>query len=122
MNMRAVTTCMLLIATSSVAIAEAPKQGTLTEEQQHGRALFGASCSYCHGERGHATALLAKRLGKDHAQLEQRTDLSATLIRHVVRHGINSMPWYRRAELTDRELDAIAAYLTRNQPLSNQSK
>ena len=86
---------------------------TLTSDQSRGRGLFNESCSFCHGERGHATTLLAKRLGPDSAVLEKRTDLSVELIRHVVRHGINSMPWYRRAELSDSDLNSIAAYLTR---------
>lgn len=89
---------------------------TLTTDQAKGRALFNESCSYCHGERGHATTLLAKRVGSDSAPLEKRTDLNPEFIRAVVRHGINSMPWYRRAELSDRDLDAIAAYLTRSKP------
>ncbi len=85
----------------------------LTPEQQQGKTLFNQSCTFCHGERGHATALLRKRLGEEHALLEARTSLSVELVRHVVRHGINSMPVYRRAELSDHELDSIAAYLTR---------
>ena len=100
----------LSIAIAGSAIAAEP---VLTAEQSKGRTLFNESCSFCHGERGHATTLLAKRLGPDSAVLEKRTDLSMELIRHVVRHGINSMPWYRRAELPDRDLDAIATYLTR---------
>ena len=100
---------MSIVATSHALAAEPG----LSADQTKGRALFNESCSFCHGERGHATTLLAKRLGPDNAVLEKRTDLSIELIRHVVRHGINSMPWYRRAELSDRDLDSIAAYLTR---------
>ena len=98
------------IVVSSSPLAAEP---VLTADQDKGRTLFNESCSFCHNERGHATTLLAKRLGPDNAALEKRTDLSVELIRHVVRHGINSMPWYRRAELSDRDLDSIAAYLTR---------
>ena len=100
----------LSIVVAGRALAAEP---TLNADQDKGRTLFNESCSFCHNERGHATTLLAKRLGPDNAVLEKRTDLSIELIRHVVRHGINSMPWYRRAELSDRDLDSIAAYLTR---------
>jgi (+)-pinoresinol hydroxylase len=105
----------VLVATLSMipGIASAAEP-TLTTEQTKGRALFNESCSYCHGERGHATALLAKRVGAENAVLEQRTNLNVDMLRAVVRYGINSMPWYRRAELPDRDLDAIAAYLTRS--------
>jgi len=98
----------LIVAGNALAAEPA-----LTAEQSKGRTLFNESCAFCHGERGHATTLLAKRLGADNAVLDKRTDLSVELIRRVVRHGINSMPWYRRAELSDRDLDSIAAYLTR---------
>jgi mono/diheme cytochrome c family protein len=101
----------LWLAGAGVAAAAEPAP---TSDQAKGRALFNASCSYCHGERGHATTLLAKRVGAESAVLEKRTDLNPEFIRAVVRHGINSMPWYRRAELSDRDLDSIAAYLTRS--------
>ena len=96
---------------AGLAIAAEP---TLTLDQDKGRALFNESCSYCHSERGHATTLLARRVGAESAVLEKRVDLSVELIRAVVRHGSNSMPTYRRAELSDRDLDSIAAYLTRS--------
>jgi (+)-pinoresinol hydroxylase len=114
---RQLTLGALLLTLSLRAIAAEPNAAaSLTETQIEGRALFNESCSFCHGERGHATTLLGKRLGAENAMLERRRNLSVELIRHVVRHGINSMPWYRRAELSDRELASIAAYLTRANP------
>ena len=107
--MRSLAFILSIVAASGVGAAESG----LTADQEQGRALFNESCSYCHSERGHATTLLGKRLGAENAVLEKRTNLSTDLIRHVVRHGINSMPWYRRSELSDRDLDSIAAYLTR---------
>jgi (+)-pinoresinol hydroxylase len=106
---------LLLLAPNFSAIAVESTQASqpLTDDQSRGRSLFNESCSFCHGERGHATTLLAKRLGTDNAVLERRTNLSAELIRHVTRHGINSMPWYRRAELSDSDLELIITYLTR---------
>jgi (+)-pinoresinol hydroxylase len=104
-----------LVATlSMIAGIASAAEPTLTADQSKGRTLFNESCSFCHGERGHATTLLAKRIGAENAVLEKRTNLNVEMIRAVVRHGINSMPWYRRAELPDRDLDAIAAYLTRS--------
>jgi mono/diheme cytochrome c family protein len=108
--------CAVMLSLSLQAFAAEPTTQQLTENQAKGRALFNESCSYCHGERGHATTLLGKRLGAENAMLERRQNLNVELIRHVVRHGINSMPWYRRAELSDRELESIAAYLLRDHP------
>ena len=95
------------------AAADLRAADRLTPRQQQGRELFHANCILCHGERGQATVLLEKRLGKENSLLEERTNLNAALIHHAVRHGINSMPWFRRSELTDADVDAIAAYLTR---------
>jgi mono/diheme cytochrome c family protein len=44
----------------------------------------------------------------------ERTDLDADYIRAVVRNGINSMPWYTRTDLSELQIEAIAAYLMRN--------
>ena len=52
-------------------------------------------------------------MDKEHAILENRTDLSAGAIQTIVRTGIGSMPPLRKTELTDDDVSAIAAYLTR---------
>jgi mono/diheme cytochrome c family protein len=114
MNAKLAVTAVLLSLSLQAFAAEPTTQ--LTEDRARGRALFNESCSFCHGERGHATTLLGKRLGAENAMLERRQNLNVELIRYVVRHGINSMPWYRRAELSDQELDSIAAYLLRENP------
>jgi len=46
--------------------------------------------------------------------LEERTDLTAPVIKTFVRHGVLFMPTFRKTEISDADLDAIAAYLTRN--------
>jgi (+)-pinoresinol hydroxylase len=79
---------------------------------------FQNSCSVCHGpmpERPGTRALAAKYKGSEPALLEQRRDLSPELIRLAVRKGITVMPPFRKTEVTDAELDAIVAYLTRDQ-------
>lgn len=57
--------------------------------------------------------MLGRRLGKDRALLETRTDLSAEYIRKITRVGINTMPRHNRIEVPDSELDLIAVYLAR---------
>src|SRR5690606_13601039 len=47
------------------------------------------------------------------AELERRTDLSAAYIEAVVRDGYLSMPFFRPTELSDDDLEALIAYLTR---------
>lgn len=107
-------TVVVMIVVSFCANAAGADE--LTVSQTKGQAIFRESCAFCHGERGHATTLLAKRLGQENALLEGRTNLTPELIRHVVRRGINSMPWYRRAELSDQDLDLVTSYLLRANP------
>lgn len=78
------------------------------------RALYLKHCGICHLKGGTGTFMLSRRLGKQRALLAQRTDLTAAYVKAVVRNGLNSMPAFTRVEVTDRELDAIAAYLARH--------
>jgi len=84
--------------------------------EPRGWVQFQRACAVCHG-RGPAKpgtrALRAKYQGKLPALLEKRTDLSADYIKYIVRHGVNVMPPFRKTELSDADLDAIASYLTR---------
>jgi cytochrome c5 len=77
-----------------------------------GEATFLAKCRYCHIEMGPGTLTLGKRLGPDHALLAGRTDLTAEYVKAVVRNGLNTMPPINRVEVSDRELDTIATWLS----------
>jgi mono/diheme cytochrome c family protein len=43
-------------------------------------------------------------------------DLTPQYVRFMVRHGISVMPHFRKTEINDSELDALAKYLSRNLP------
>jgi hypothetical protein len=45
--------------------------------------------------------------------LHERTDLVPEFVVYTVRHGVNVMPAARKTEISDAELNAIAAYLGR---------
>ena len=98
-----------------VTVSLAAEAGPISAQEQQGKQLYDRTCSYCHGPGLWATNRIAKRLDKDHALLENRTDLSAEGIRAIVRSGVGSMPPLRKTELSDAEVDAIAAYLTRKE-------
>jgi mono/diheme cytochrome c family protein len=83
------------------------------QKLDEGNKLFHARCGYCHLAGGTGTIMLGRRLGKDHALLESRTDLTTAYVKKITRVGLNSMPPHTRIEVTDGELDLIAAYLTR---------
>ena len=87
------------------------------EGQPKGYVQYQDYCSMCHGEgpgRPGTMALQAKYKGAVPALLADRTDLTPQLIKMYVRNGISIMPIFRKTEISDADLDAIVAYLTRN--------
>lgn len=105
----------LLMATSlflaGAAYSAPPDQGQI----EQGRKVYEKWCLPCHGSGlgRPGTESLAAR-GQKPAVLEERTDLTAPAIKTFVRQGVLFMPRFRKTEVSDAELDAIAAYLTRN--------
>lgn len=90
---------------------------TKSEGEPKGYVEFQNYCSMCHGEgpgQPGTMALQAKYKGAQPALLSQRTDLTPQLVKLYVRNGISIMPIFRKTEISDADLDAIAAYLTRN--------
>jgi mono/diheme cytochrome c family protein len=84
---------------------------------QHGNKAFQYYCAPCHGtfEKNlpGTTALEVKYRGERPGALEARDDLTAEFVVYTVRHGIKGMPQFRKVELSDANLDAIAAYLAK---------
>ncbi len=105
----ALAVATLLLGSAGAMAGEA----TLSPQQANGKRLFEHACVYCHSPGVWGTNRLAKRSDKEHALLENRTDLSPAQIQSVVRNGIGSMPPLRKTELADSDVQAIAAYLTR---------
>ena len=58
-------------------------------------------------------ALKARYKDAKPAELEARTDLTAPFVAAIVRQGLNSMPFFRPTELSDDDLAAVGAYLSR---------
>jgi (+)-pinoresinol hydroxylase len=89
----------------------------VAQGQPRGYVQYQDYCAACHGEgrdKPGTLALGAKYKGAEPAMLEKRTDLTPQLIRLYVRNGITIMPFFRKTEVSDADLDAIVAYLTRN--------
>jgi len=81
-----------------------------------GEALFSNRCGSCHLAGGMGTNLLTKQrlaLGEppENGMLANRKDLTPDYVKQVVRQGKMAMPRLSRVEVTDSELDKIAAYL-----------
>jgi (+)-pinoresinol hydroxylase len=58
-----------------------------------------------------AAALARKYEGKVSPYLEERSDLTAGVLKVFVRNGIGAMPMFRKTEISDTDLAAVAAYL-----------
>jgi mono/diheme cytochrome c family protein len=85
---------------------------------ERGAAVFNNWCSACHSRGPQnapaTTSLQFKYQGKLPAALEDRTDLTVDLVKFFVRNGVATMPQFRKTEVGDADLDALAAYLTRS--------
>lgn len=96
---------------AGVASAQAP-------DVERGEAVYEYWCAPCHAPGpGHpgTQSLQLKYDGDRPAVLLERTDLTADAIKVFVRQGILSMAPFRKTEISDAELDDLAAYLTTRQ-------
>lgn len=88
-------------------------------QMERGKAVFDEWCAACHapGPRHPGTqALDALYQGKKPGALEQRTDLVPKLTETFVRKGVSVMAPYRKTEISDADLAALAAYLAPKTP------
>jgi mono/diheme cytochrome c family protein len=90
------------------------RAATVAAKHARGEQVFVYWCAPCHsagpGMPG-TQALQAKYGGKLPAVLLQRSDLTPKLIAYFVRNGISVMPFFRKTEISDADLDALAAYI-----------
>lgn len=83
---------------------------------ERGEKVYDDWCAICHAAGEAATRFLNERYqGAIPAELSQRTNLPAELITLRVRTwGAPRMPPFRQTEVSDDDLDAVIAYLQRN--------
>jgi (+)-pinoresinol hydroxylase len=84
-----------------------------------GRLVYERWCAACHDpgiEHPGTNALTTKYKGVKSGVILEWTDLPPEFVRHIVRTGISVMPQFRKTEISDADLDALAAYLSRNTP------
>jgi (+)-pinoresinol hydroxylase len=81
---------------------------------EHGAQVFEKWCLPCHGQGDQfpgTVALDVKYQGKLPGALQERTDLVPDFVKAVVRTGVTVMPFFRKTEVSDADLDALAAFL-----------
>ena len=85
-------------------------------EVARGNEVFRNWCAPCHapGPRHPGTqALDALYRGEKPGALEQRADLAPEVTKTFVRSGVSIMPPFRKTEIDDDDLEALAAYLAK---------
>jgi len=117
---------LLIIALSTAAAQEiaypiaswsrtAALDETKGDATAKGQALFNNWCSACHSRDVRnapgTRSLQVKYEGALPAALEDREDLTADFVKFFVRDGIATMPFFRPTEISDSELETLAAYL-----------
>lgn len=84
--------------------------------RERGAAVFNNWCSACHSrgpQNAPGTASLQNKYqGSVPAALEDRRDLTPDLVKFFVRNGVAMMAPLRKTEVSDADLEALAAYLT----------
>lgn len=107
----AVAAVICVFAAFPPAVQQASAQ---TAAQARGKAVYDHWCTPCHapgpGYPG-TQSLEIKYRGELPPVLEDREDLTREFVRTMVREGILMMAPFRKTEVTDAELDDIAAYL-----------
>lgn len=107
--------CGVLLAVAASAQAQ-------QAEVANGEKIYQTWCAACHADgignpglsmKPGADALRAKYGGQLPAILSERTDLTPEFIAVFVRQGISIMPFFRKTEISDAELAALGAYLSK---------
>ena len=106
------------LALSSTAQAAAPSASeSPAPVTPVGAAVYAHWCAPCHAAGpGHpgTESLQLKYGGQRPAVLLERTDLSAAAVAAAVRQGVLLMAPFRKTEITDAELQLLAAYVAGN--------
>jgi mono/diheme cytochrome c family protein len=87
--------------------------------QASGRAVYTKWCAPCHDPgviHPGTNALTVKYQGVKPGVLLEWKDLPPEMVSYVVRHGISVMPQFRKTEISDADLEALAKFLSRNTP------
>ena len=110
-----------LLALGGVSAAVGAGTDAAASHFATGRAVYEKWCAACHDPgiiHPGTHALMTKYPGGKRASgaITEWTDLPATYVTFMVRHGMSVMPQFRKTEISNTELAALGAYLSRNTP------
>ncbi len=105
----------LIFAVSGIVIVSGPL-AQYASAQEQGQVVYEKWCSPCHAPGpGHPGTQSLELKYKDSlpSVLEDRTDLTPDVVKTFVRQGVLMMAPFRKTEVSDAELEDIAAYLSK---------
>jgi len=88
--------------------------GSAAPDRANGKQVWDHWCAPCHARGpGHpgTQSLQIKYHGTPPAALKDRTDLTPGITAMYVRQGIDLMPFFRKTEVSDKDLRDLSAYL-----------
>ena len=103
---------VMLAVASALLLVGQPAHAA--EGAADGAQVYARWCVHCHDSgRGNpgTQSLQIKYKGQVPAVLLERTDLTPEAISLFVRQGVLSMPPFRKTEVTDKELAALARWM-----------
>ena len=112
----AATLLVVALATAQVALSAEPGGAGKSAAQNVGRLTYDKWCAPCHApgpQHPGTQALDALYKGSKPGALVERTDLTPPIVKQFVRHGVSVMPFFRKTEISDTELDALASFLSK---------
>ena len=117
---------VFITAVAGLGIAAHAQTEATSAEIERGKQVYDKWCAPCHGPGiglpgmgalpGTQQLQIKYRATDIPAVLDQRTDLVPAFIETVVRQGVSIMPQFRKTEVSDDDLAAVTAFLTRNNP------
>ena len=113
---RAVAASLIALATAQVALSAEPAGASKSAAPNVGQLTYEKWCAPCHApgpQHPGTQALDALYKGGKPGALIQRTDLTPPIVKQFVRTGVSVMPFFRKTEISDVELDALAAFLSK---------
>ena len=109
-----------LICIAAMAVHAHALAADNAQQISQGREVFKTWCQACHAPQSPTSPRLAGTMvleqrykGTKPGALENRTDLTPALVAAVVRNGVGPMPFFRKTEVSDADLKAVGAYLSR---------
>jgi (+)-pinoresinol hydroxylase len=119
MSTRTVLAGVALAAWASTVGAQPPES-----DAPRGKQVYDYWCLPCHGTGlglpgfnelpGTQQLRIKYRDTAISPLLTERTDLVPVFVKTIVRQGVSFMPQFRKTEISDADLDALAAYLARS--------